>query len=202
VGISQGSILGGTLLTLSPDIDRGALIVGGAAFSFMIERSIHFHTYEALLGPAYGSRLVEAQLMALSQHVWDDGETGAWIDAAEEGIEGVGAKRFLYLVAENDAQVPNLSSDIAARIAKVPVLEGSVRVPWGTEIVSPPHDGSAFISFDMGDRQTAPGNEAPTVDDGGHVDVGLTDEAIEMIMHLFETGENIVSCDPDCIFDD
>ena len=66
IGISQGSVLGGTFLTQSPDIDRGALIVGGANFSFMIERSIHFNTYETFLMPAYGKRLVTAQLMAIS----------------------------------------------------------------------------------------------------------------------------------------
>ena len=33
VGISQGSVLGGAFLTQSPDIDRGALLVGGATFS-------------------------------------------------------------------------------------------------------------------------------------------------------------------------
>ena len=54
---SRGSILGATFLALSPDIDRGALVVGGSGFSFMIERSIHFNRFELLLRPSYPKRV-------------------------------------------------------------------------------------------------------------------------------------------------
>jgi hypothetical protein len=200
IGISQGSVLGGTFLTQSPDIERGALIVGGANFSFMIERSIHFNTYESLLMPAYGERLVTAQLMAFSQHVWDEVETAAYIGAAADGLEGVGPKRFVYLVAENDAQVPNLSSDIAVRIADMPVLEDSSYIPWGSEVISGPTTDSAFISFFMGDRDPPRGNESPDEDDGGHNSAGLTDEAITMIIDFFETGVIASPCGDPCLF--
>ena len=87
IGVSQGSVLGGTFLAQSPDIERGALIVGGATFSFMIERSIHFNTYDAILMPAYDSRLVTAQLMAMSQHVWDNAESSAFLQYARDGFD-------------------------------------------------------------------------------------------------------------------
>ena len=200
VGISQGSVLGGGFLTQSPDIDRGALIVGGANFSFMIERSIHFNTYETFLMPSYGSRLVTAQLMALSQHVWDNVETAAWIGAAKEGLADAGPKRFLYLVAQNDAQVPNLSSDITVRMTDMPVLEDSSYIPWGSEVISGPTTDSAFVSFDMGDRDPPRGNESPDVDDGGHNSAGLTQEALDMIVHFLDTGVIESTCDGPCVF--
>ena len=200
VGISQGSVLGGTFLTQSPDIDRGALIVGGANFSFMIERSIHFNTYETFLMPSYGSRLVTAQLMALSQHVWDNAETAAWIGAARDGLADAGPKRFVFLVAQNDAQVPNLSSDIAVRITGMPVLEDSSYIPWGSEVITGTTTDSAFISFDMGDRDPPRGNESPDEDDGGHNNAGLTEEALSMINHFFETGIIESTCDGPCVF--
>jgi hypothetical protein len=200
VGISQGSVLGGGFLTQSPDIDRGALIVGGANFSFMIERSIHFNTYETFLMPSYGSRLVTAQLMALSQHVWDNVETAAWIGAAKEGLADAGPKRFLYLVAQNDAQVPNLSSDITVRMTDMPVLEDSSYIPWGSEVISGSTTDSAFVSFDMGDRDPPRGNESPDVDDGGHNSAGLTQEALDMIIHFLDTGVIESTCGGPCVF--
>ena len=50
-GGSQGGIYGGTLLTLSPDIERGALFVNGALFSFIVDRSIVVMPCEGLCDP-------------------------------------------------------------------------------------------------------------------------------------------------------
>lgn len=200
IGVSQGSVLGGTFLTQSPDIDRGALIVGGANFSFMIERSIHFTTYNALLMPSYDSRLITAQLMALSQHVWDNAESAAYIGAARDGFEDAGPKRYIYLVAHNDSQVPNLASDIAVRITGMPVLEDSSYYPYGAEVIEGSTTESAFVSFDMGDRATPRGNDSPATDDGGHDSAATTDEGVEMIVNFFQTGEIASTCDGPCVF--
>jgi len=198
IGGSQGSILGATHLALSPDTDRGILFVGGANFSFMIERSIHFTRFETLLAPFYGSRLNTGMLMVLSQSVWDDAETAAWIGIATEGSDETTPKEFIYLVAENDAQVPNLSSDIAARIAGIPVLTGSARTPWGVPVEDAPVTGSAYVSFGGWDAPPVGGNVSPEVDDGGHGAVGFTPESITMVDRFFATGEIIVPCAPDC----
>ena len=201
IGVSQGSVLGGTFLTQSPDIERGALIVGGANFSFMIERSIHFNTYEALLMPSYGSRLVTAQLMAFSQHVWDNAESAAYLAQAREGFEDAGPKRYLYLVAHNDSQVPNLASDVAVRIADLPVLQDSSYHPYGAEVIDGPTTESAFVSFDMGDRDTPRGNDSPDTDDGGHDSAAITPQGVEMITDFFEYGEIASTCGGPCVFD-
>ena len=136
--------------------------------------------------------------MVLSQHVWDNGETGAWLGAAKDGLPGIGPKEFLYLVAKNDAQVSNLSSDIAMRSMGVPVLEDSVTKPWGIPVASTPHRGSAYVSMNVGDRDVPEVNLSPDVDDGGHGNVGLTAEAQEMIMHFLHTGKVISTCDGEC----
>ena len=39
-------------------------------------------------------------------------------------LPGIGPKEILSIVAENDAQVPNLASDLAARSAGIPVIVG------------------------------------------------------------------------------
>ena len=102
------------------------------------------------------------------------------------------------MIVENDPQVTNLSSDIAARTAGIPVLQGSVRLPWGVPVVEGPVEESVFISFDLGEPATPEGNLSPDVDMGGHGAVGLTAPAREMVTHFFETGEVYAPCAPDC----
>ena len=198
IGVSQGAILGGTLLTLSPDIERGALLVGGTHFSFMIERSIHFNKFELFLSPSFPKRIDRAVLMALSQHVWDRAESGNYLPFTTKGIQGKDPKSFLYIIAENDAQVPNLSSDLGARLAGIPVLSASVRKPWGIPVVKSPYKGSAYISYRYGDPDPPKGNLSPKKDHGGHWNVPLHDLVGKTIWHFFETGEVAVYCKGSC----
>lgn len=201
VGVSQGSILGGTLLALHPDVDRGALLVGGTGFSFMIERSIHYNQFQLLLDPNYPQRIDRALLMAMSQHTWDRAESASWLEHLEDGLPDIGPKRALYFVAENDAQVPNLSSHRAARLAGLPVIDGSTHVPWGTEVVAPPYDGSAYLAFDLGDRPPVGGNVAPEQDDGGHAGLPVHPAALDVMDRFFDEGIVDVQCDGICRFD-
>jgi hypothetical protein len=198
IGGSQGSVLGGTYLTLSPDVERGALVVGGSDFSFMIERSIHFNTFELLLNPSYPRRLDTALIMALSQHVWDRAESASYLKDTLAGLPNIGPKQMVYLVAENDAQVPNLASHRAARLAGLPALEGTTHVPWGVETVPSPHEGSSYIAINWGDRETPPGNESPQEDDGGHGGVGFSEVGAPLIGVFFETGVSVVDCVGPC----
>ncbi len=199
VGGSQGSILGGTFLTLSPDIERGALLVGGNNFSFMIERSIHFNTFELFLDGTCPARIDQGFLMALSQHVWDWAESADFLRRAPAGLEGIGPKEFIYAVAKNDAQVPNACSDLAARNVGLPALEGSVWVPWGVSTVSSPHQGSVYLTMDAGDGDPPEGNLSPETDDGGHYSAPASPEVFDMAWHFFQTGEAINPCGGPCV---
>lgn len=197
-GGSQGSILGGALMAIHPDITTSILAVGGADFSFMIERSIHYdRRFQLLLGPNYPRRIDTALLMALSQHIWDRAETGPWIDLLTADAE----RRTLYIVAENDAQVPNLSSHRAARIAGLPVLSNSSHRPWGVEVVDPPYAGSVYLAMDVGDRPTPPGNRSPEVDDGGHGGMVTTPIGLEAMRLFIEEGVADPPCEGVCRFD-
>ncbi|MCA9538670.1 MAG: hypothetical protein KC620_07260, partial [Myxococcales bacterium] len=199
-GISQGSILGGALMAIHPDITTSVLAVGGADFGFMIERSIHFDAqFQRLLTPNYPRRVDTALLMALSQHTWDRAETGTWMERLTDPAEG---RRVLYLIAENDAQVPNLSSARAARLGHLPVLSVSTLHPWGLEVVDPPYAGSAMLAMDIGDRPTPAGNLSPQVDDGGHSGVSSTPAAMQTMGRFVETGIIDPPCDPVCRFRD
>lgn len=202
VGGSQGGILGGTLLTLSPDIDRGVLFVGGASFPFMLDRSLPFDPHLDIMRFAYPRRIDRAVLISAAGLLWDASDPLSYLPFTLEGLEGIGPKQFLYIVAENDAQVPNLSSDLAMRTAGVPVVQGSVREPWGLEIVSAPFNGSGYVSIDFGDPAVPYGNLPPPYDAGGHGAVPYTETSLQMTGEFLLGSGNVTmpcdgTCDPD-----
>jgi hypothetical protein len=202
VGGSQGGILGGTLLTLHPDIERGALIVNGAAFSMMMDRSIAFSGLLDLFADVYPSRLDRAILLTLAQHLWDFAEPTSYLPHIAAGLPGIGPKTVLSIAALNDAQVPNLSTDLAMRMAGAPVISGSVTEPWGFDVEQAPWSGSGYVTIDVGDPPVPFGNEAPTVDAGGHGGVIMSDAGLQILL-AFLAPDGVIPmpcdgvCDPD-----
>ncbi|MCA9774149.1 MAG: hypothetical protein KC466_17160 [Myxococcales bacterium] len=200
-GGSQGGIYGGTLLALSPDIDRGALFVDGAAYGLMLDRSTAFRPSFQLLVSAYPRRIDRALILPLAQHLWDATDPASYLPFLASGLPGIGPKEVLSIVAENDAQVPPVSGDLAARMAGLPVVAGSAREPWGLAVQSAPFAGSAFVSIDVGDPTVPAGNEPPPVDSGAHGEVPFTDTSLSIAETFLRDGVVTMPCtgvcDPD-----
>ncbi len=116
-GGSQGGIFGGTLTALSPDIERGALFVNGSSFGLMLDRSIAFAPYFGILETSYPKRVDRALLLPMAQHLWDSTDPASYLPFLADGLPGIGPKQIVSIVAENDAQVPPLTGDLAAREA-------------------------------------------------------------------------------------
>ncbi len=198
VGVSEGGIYGGTLVTISPDIERGALLVNGGIFPFMIERSTQFVPYLPIFEVAYPERLDQALLLPLAQHLWDFTDPAGWLAYTAEGVDGIGPKGVLSVVAVNDAQVPNLSSDMIARMAGLPVIAGSAREPWGLDVVEGPVPEWGYVSVDYGDAPHPDGNLAPEVDEGGHWYVPLLEGTVDLVGRYMRDGVIEVRCDGVC----
>jgi hypothetical protein len=163
-GGSQGGIFGATVMRLGPDTDRGVVMVNGAAFPFMIERSIDFAPFLPLFEAAYPDRTERALALAVLQGPWDATDPATWLRAP---ADWPWPRRLLSISVKNDAQVPNLATDLVTRTARLPVLSGTARVPWGTSpAAASPSDGALVV--DMGDRPVPEGIIAPTVNDRGH----------------------------------
>ncbi len=198
IGGSQGGIYGGTLLALSPDIERGVLLVNGANYPFMIERSIDFESYFPLFELAFPERLDQALMLPMAQHLWDGSDPSSYLPFLQEGLPGIGPKQVMAITVTNDAQVPNLSSDMAMRMAGAPVVQGSVSEPWGFEVRVAPYTGSGYVEIDMGDPDCPEGNLAPPVDMGGHGAIARDPMALLMIEAFLYDGEVIMPCDGEC----
>ena len=198
VGASQGGILGGTLMTLTPDIQRGILLVNGAVFPIMVERSVDFEPFYPYIEAAFPERLQQAQLLPFVAHLWDHAEPTGYLPHISEGLDGVGPRQVLSIAARNDAEVPNVATDMAMRMVGVPVLTGSAREPWGFEVVDSPWEGSAYITVDMGDPDVPDGNLPPETNGGGHYNVCLSDTALQMMKTFLDDGVTTVPCDGTC----
>ena len=56
-GNSQGGIIGGALIAVAPDLDRGVIGVNGMNYSTLLRRSVDFDTYAQFLYNAYPDEL-------------------------------------------------------------------------------------------------------------------------------------------------
>lgn len=147
-GISDGAIQGTTFMTLTPDIERGALNVGGGPWSFMMFRSSDFPQFKMLIEAYYPDKLDQQLLIALSQSFWDFSDPvtyGAHI--IKDPLPDTPVKKIILQESKGDAQVPNLSSHILARTIGLNGLAPLVYPVFGISEVQGPIDGSAYTQW-------------------------------------------------------
>ncbi len=206
MGYSLGGIYGASVVAVSPDIDRAALWVGGSGFSTFVERSTNFATFSDLFShsAAYPDRNDRALLIGVMQQMWDCSDPETFLPFANDGYESVIEPfSFLSIISVNDAQVPGISSDRAARTAGIPVLDSSARLPYGITQQSGPISGSAIVYWDGGYNAMPEGNAPPPVGDAGkaHNEIGVIENVNEMVKEFLHTGVIIDTCDETCTFD-
>lgn len=153
LGISQGGILGGVLMGLSPELRRGALHVGGGGWTSMMTHSSNWTGRDdpeaAITGLGFGDVLAETVpdasertlLLALWQVLWDAWDpvlyAPFWLRAPEWAPAQIPAGRGVhYTYAIADPQVPNYSSDLVLRASGTPLLTPSIYSPFGVELVT------------------------------------------------------------------
>jgi hypothetical protein len=199
LGISQGGIMGATVMALSQDTERGALLVGAANYPVMIGRSVDFYSYEVVFRVWYPERIDREVLMAVMISMWDHAEPNVWLPhLVANPVQDTAAKKILYQVARDDSQVPNIASDIAVRTMGIPLLTPSPVMPWGMETTEGPVD-SAYVYFDLQREPPPLGNEAPTEGNGAHGDQRWLDAAMtQMDAFWREDGEVAHTCDGPC----
>lgn len=121
-GNSQGGIMGGLLLALSPDLQRGVLGATGMNYSTLLRRSTDFTPMNAVMQYAYPNPLDQTVLMALIQTLWDQAETNGYLTHIRAGpLPGMKPKDVLLHVAFGDHQVTNWSAWVEARSLGIPM---------------------------------------------------------------------------------
>ena len=159
-GNSQGAVVGGAYLAVDPKVQAGVLGVAGMNYSTLLERSVDFDPFFALMQGTYPERLDQVVGLQLIQMLWDRGETNGYAAHlnADRNLPGTPDKRVLIHTALGDHQVATLTAEVEARTAGIPIhrpiyLAGrsaDVDPGWGLATLVHPSTGSGLIVWDSG----------------------------------------------------
>jgi hypothetical protein len=201
-GISQGGILGGTYMGITPNIDKGILSVGGANFSFMMFRARPFLAFLAILQVVSADPLDQQKFTMFTQTSFDRVEPITYAPWVLDNPTDVGpdSRQVLMQIAIGDDQVPNFASHLHARAMGIPLLEPANRSIPALESGEGPLP-SALVEFDFGVPEPLPGTVATpsTEETEGHEGVRRLDAAKEQLDRFAtEGGEVEHTCDGAC----
>ena len=178
-GNSQGGIMGLMLTAVSPDIERSVLGVMGMNYSVLLERSVDFEKYEAIMEPAYPNDLDRVLVISLAQMLWDRGEGAGYVQhVTDDPYPGTEAKDVLLHVAFGDWQVSELTAMIAARTMGVPIhrpvaadgRSAEVQPGFDLDSIEYPSDGSGLVIWDSGSDPIPFANVPPSTGRDSHED--------------------------------
>jgi hypothetical protein len=173
-GNSQGGIMGGSLVALSPDIHRGILGVPAMNYSTLLNRSIDWEDLYAIPFYEIYRDPLERQLgFALIQMLWDRGEANAYAaHMTNDPLPNTPKHEVMLQVAYSDHQVANVAAEVEARTIGAPIMVPGLPEgrhwemdPYFSETASYPYEGSALIYWDSGNA-TPPNGNIPPVHNG------------------------------------
>jgi hypothetical protein len=120
-GNSQGGILGGAVIAISKDVQRGILGSLGANYSLLLRRSQDFDLYSVPLYTSYPDALDRNFLFSLIQMLWDRGENNGYAAHLTNTAALGGPPNTVLLHSMfGDHEVTMWSADIMARTMGIP----------------------------------------------------------------------------------
>ncbi|MES2885561.1 MAG: hypothetical protein V4709_12190 [Pseudomonadota bacterium] len=144
-GNSQGGIIGGVLMAVSPDIKSGTLGVPGMNYSTLLQRSVDFDTYAQIFYNAYPTGLDQQFVLSLIQMLWDRAENNGYAETLAPGrnLPGVPPKRVLLHPGFSDHQVTMWTAEVMARSVEAgvhcPAVVRGPRAQRGPAVASGVH---------------------------------------------------------------
>ncbi|MBT3220249.1 MAG: hypothetical protein HN348_14275 [Proteobacteria bacterium] len=199
-GNSQGAILGGAYVALSPDIERATFGVGGCPYSILLARSHDFDPYFLLFKEKYvDQRNVTLIVNNLLQMMWDPGEAGGYSYAMNrDPLPNTPTKEVLMQVAIGDVQVPNLASHVQARVYGASNIAPGVKTIYGVPDLTAPFDGSGLAEWYYPDAAETPFEGVPPTGDDPHECVRREPAAQRQLAEFLTTGTINNYCNGPC----
>jgi hypothetical protein len=172
-GNSQGGIIGGALIAVEPDLDRGVIGVPGMNYSTLLTRSTDFGTgkppdpanpglpeYAYPLYQSYPNELERPLIFSMMQTLWDRAEADGYaLHMTSDPLPNTPAHQVLMQAGLGDHQVTQIAAETEARTIGAftrspytdPGRDNDVTPGFGLpRIGAYPFDGSAFTLFDIG----------------------------------------------------
>lgn len=205
-GISQGGILGGTYMALTPHVSRGVFSVGACSFPFMMMRSANFVQFLGLIEMVMPDFLDQQKFVALTPTIFERVDPITYAPfVILDPLPGSPTERFiLSQIGIGDAQVPNVASHVEARALGLSHLLPAPRDIADLPASSGPLD-SALVEFDFHLTGEIPGTYASppltsvAEESPVHEGVRRLAAAQDMIDHFFwPDGQIVNTCDGAC----
>ncbi len=115
-GNSQGGIEGGALTAVSQEFTRAVLGVPGMDYSLLLNRSVDFDPFAAVLNGSYPDKLVQQIDLGLIQMLWDRSEADGYAQyMTDTPLPDTPAHQVLLEEAFGDHQVANIATETEAR---------------------------------------------------------------------------------------
>ncbi|TNE87390.1 MAG: hypothetical protein EP330_18150 [Deltaproteobacteria bacterium] len=181
-GISLGGIEGQVFMAQHPPVEAAVLHVPGGVWSTMLERSTQWPIFELVMDEAVPSPHDRQLLYAFSQLFWDPVDPVSW-------TEEFGSELVLLQESIGDEQVPNMTTELLARSAGLPILEPYVRLPYDLETTGDlPSGGAALVQFDTLYAEPLDVNRPPALT-GAHQDARLFPGASAQTVEFLTPGQ-------------
>jgi hypothetical protein len=205
IGASNGGTQGLVMMTTSPVLTRGALVVPGGGWSHMLQRAVQWNQLAPVVVSRYLDDPRQLQLvMSMLQNAFDRVDSLNYVDhLIDDRLEGrPAAPDLLAVMAVNDAQVTNLVTSWVAGDAGFPLITPSPRPVWGLDEIpsGTPDVHVALEVFELGVADNPTGNVPPPEENGVHDGVRKLAAFHEEVGHFLTTGEIVHACDGPCSF--
>jgi hypothetical protein len=207
LGNSQGGILGGATTAVAQDWTRAFLGVPAMNYSTLLQRSIDFDEYGALLEQAYPDPADQLLAISLVQMLWDRGENQGYAQhLVGNPYADTPGHEVLLFEAFGDHQVANVATETMARTLGIPVRQPAlddgrstaVEPMWGLDATGPlPLPGSALVIWDFGTPAPPDTNQPNRRGDDPHGAGSEVPEVRELAATFLVEGEVVEVCGGD-----
>lgn len=196
-GISQGGIMGGVVLALTPDVERGALGVMGQPYSLLLFRATGFTIFLDIAQENFPDKREQQLVVGLLQMLWDRVEPNGYTHhVTENPLPGSNAKDVLLRSAIGDHQVTNLSSHLMAHTMKAKQLDAGQADVWGLDQASSTSDESFYIEYGFALPKIPPCNLPMTLCEDPHEHPRRRTAARAQLNEFLRTGSGTNHCAP------
>jgi len=199
-GNSQGGIMGGALLAMSPDLQRGVLGVSGLPYSLLLPRSHDFTPFHVIFDNKYDDGRDFPLIVAVMQLQWDPAEGGGWTHDMVDPPAGIPAKQVLMQNGIGDAQVTTIGGQYQARAYGAVSVAPENRPIFGVDETEGPIDGNAIVEWKFSDVPPEPDTDVPADDAHDvHECVRREPEGQAQVDEFLKTGVVDNPCDGACV---
>lgn len=198
-GNSQGGIMGGALMGMSPHLERGVFGVTGGPYNLLLTRSSDFDPFFLIFRNKYDDHREIALLIGAIQMLWDSSESTGWLHDVRQPPAGLPAKQVLLQTAIHDAQVTTLGGHFQARGYDAVTIAPQTRPVFGLEEVEGPWQGNALVEWSYSDVPPEPvENVPPDASQDTHECPRRNPAGQDQVVHFLRDGVIEHFCDGPC----